>query len=712
MIGTASGAASYSLPALSEHDQHSRPRARPVGSIWTWPDRLGPWRIPGLFLVVAVAYAAGSQLALLLIEASGLQGVLFIPSGITVAFLLRLPRRHWWVVLLGAGVAEFVMDVASGFMVSQSLGFAAANVSEPLVGALIVFAACETVDLARRRDLIWFTVGAVLAGPAIGAAIGAGADRFFGGGDFLITMGQWWLGDAIGVILVGSAILVWGSSPDRRAITSVSGMSLITGSIALTLAAFGLSDLPIVFPVLIGVIVAGVVFGVRAVSITALAVGLTIAVALGFDSEPVIVGMTPAAALVLIKLQIGLFSLAGLIIAAESHERELATRQAARAALESEASQLARQKDRDLAVRIQRGLLPDRVLSGPGIDISARYEAAGDALEVGGDWYDTIPLGDERLALVVGDMVGHGIEATISMGRLRTALSTLAVRSASPSALLSELDEVVSRSVGSTYATIFYALVDVAAGTITYSSAGHPPALLVSPNGQTQWLDQAQTEPVHGRPASRLQANASFEPGSCLIMYSDGLIEQRGQSLAVGLELLEQSASTLADLTPDQICNELFQRLADSSERDDDVVVMVMRPGMDDGEYHQVFPARPEELRNLRSSLRAWCETRKLPQVVGDDLLISVGEAASNSIRHAYRDTIGGDVTVRITLVNDHLNVAVSDTGKWRDPHDEEAFPGLGTDIIDALSHDLNVSRSGTGTLVTFRIPVIAHVPK
>jgi serine phosphatase RsbU (regulator of sigma subunit)/integral membrane sensor domain MASE1/anti-sigma regulatory factor (Ser/Thr protein kinase) len=661
---------------------------------------------------VAVAYAAGSQLALLLIEASGLQGVLFIPSGITVAFLLRLPRRLWWVVLLGAGVAEFVMDVTGGFMASQALGFAAANMAEPLVGASIVYAACEAADLARRRDLIWFTIGAVLVGPAVGAAIGAGADRLFGGDDFLITMGQWWLGDALGVILVGSAILVWGSSPDRRAITSVSGMIVITGSVALTRVAFGLSDLPVVFSVLIGVLVAGILFGVRAVSITALAVGLTIAVALGFDSDPVIVGMTPAAALVLIKLQIGLFTLAGLLIAAESHERELATRQAAWAALETEASQTARLQDRELAVRIQRGLLPDRVLNRPGIDISARYEAASDALEVGGDWYDTIPLEEGRLALVVGDMVGHGIDAAISMGRLRTALSALAVHSESPSTLLSELDEVVSRSVGSTYATIFYALVDVGRGTVTYSSAGHPPALLVSPDGQTRWLDRAQTEPVHGRPATRLQANATFDPGSCLVLYSDGLIEQRGQSLAVGLESLEQIAATLADQTPDQICNALFERLTGSSERDDDVVVMVMRPGMDREEYHQVFPARPEELRNLRSSLRAWAETRRLSPEVSDDLLISVGEAASNSIRHAYRDTIGGDVTVRITLVNEHLNISVSDNGKWRDPFDEEAFPGLGTDIIDALSDDLSVDRSGTGTLVTFRIPATAHVAR
>ncbi|HEX6286888.1 MAG TPA: SpoIIE family protein phosphatase, partial [Acidimicrobiia bacterium] len=596
---------------------------------------------------------------------------------------------------------------SSGYMTSQALGFVAANVAEPLVGASIVYAACEAVDLARRRHLIWFIVGAVLIGPAVGAAIGAGADRLFGGDDFLTTFGQWWLGDALGVILVGGAILAWGSSLDRRRITSVSGMILITGSIALTLIAVGLSDLPVVFSVLIGVVVAGVVFGVRAVTITSLVIALTIAIVLIFDSEPVLVGMAPASALVLIKLQLGLFTLAGLLIAAESHERELASKEAVRAALESEAWQRQRELDRDLAVALQRGLLPDRIPTRPGVDIAARYEAAGEAQEVGGDWYDTIQLRDDRLALVVGDMVGHGMEAMISMGRTRTALSALAVHSESPSALLSELDQFVSQSAGSTYATIFYAVLDLQAGTVTYSSAGHPPALLVSPDGSLNWLDEAQTEPVYGRPSSRIQASIAFDPGSCLILYSDGLIEQRGQSLAVGLDLLGRHGRELVDQTPEVICDELFRRVA-GPDRDDDVVVLVVKPGMDPDEFHEVFPARPDELRNLRTSLREWSEARGLSDGVSDDLLISVGEAMANSVRHAYRDAVGGDVTVRITLVNEHLNVSVADRGKWRDPFDEEAFPGLGTSIIDSVSQNLTIDKSGSGTLVTFRIPVSA----
>ena len=655
--------------------------------------------------MVAAAYAFGSQLAMLLIEASGLQGVLFIPAGITVAFLLRLPRRLWLVVLISAGFAEFAMDVASGFMAAEALGFAAANIVEPLVSAAILVAVCGAIDLARRRDLIWYLVAAVLAGPAVGAAVGASANRLFGGDDFLVTFGQWWLGDALGVILVGGAILAWGSSPDRKTLFSVGGFVLVAGSMMLTLGAFGLTDLPVAFSVLIGVVVAGVVFGTRAVSVTALAIALTIAVVLVFDAEPVVVGMTPAAALVLIKLQIGMFALAGMIIAAESHERELATTLAAWSALESKTSRQERQKDRELAIRLQHGLLPDRILSRPGMDIAARYEAASDALEVGGDWYDTIPLDDDRIGLVVGDMVGHGIEAMISMGRLRSALSALAVHNVEPASLLTELDEFISRSEGSTYATIFYAVVDLRSRTIRYASAGHPPALLIGADGQAMWLDEGQTEPIYGRASSRMQASSRFELGSSLILYSDGLIEQRGQSLSVGLDHLEEAASQLSQSTPEEICAGLFERLGSDAGRNDDAVVLVMRPGMDPSEYHEVFPARPEELRNLRSSLRSWSKARGLSQSVTDDLLISVGEAASNCIRHAYRDTVGGDVTVRITLVGANLNVSIADAGKWRNLYDEEAFPGLGTEIIYSVTDDLHITRSGTGTIITFQIP-------
>lgn len=676
------------------------------GAMWTWPTRMRPLGGVALFLLVFSTYSVGSLVAFGLIAASDLQGVFFIPAGITVAFLLRLPRRHWWVVLAGAGVAEITMDLAGGYTIAQSLGFTVSNVVEPLIGAGIVTATCGRIDLGRRRDVLWFIFGAVMIGPAVGAAIGATTDLVFGGHDFWSTFGQWWLGDALGVILVGSAILAWGSSPDRRSLWSVWGAILIGGSVALTVGIFALTDLPVVFGVLIGVVGAGVVLGVRAVAMTALAIALTIAIVLIFDSDPMIVGLSAPAALMLVKLQITIFALAGLLIAAESHERELATEAAARSQLESQAAERERLRNHELAVRIQRGLLPDRLLSKPGIDIAARYEAASDALEVGGDWYDSIDLGDGRIGLAVGDIVGHGIDAMVSMGRLRAALAALALHNDQPASLLGELDEFVGGPSGTDYATVFYALVDLAEQTVVYASAGHPPALLVSPGGATTWLDQGQTEPLYGQASERHQASAHIDLGGSLVLYSDGLIEQRGESLSVGLTRLERLVSKLADSTPEEMCNVLFENLVPGSPRGDDAAVLVMRNAMDAQEYHAVFSATPGELRNMRSSIREWIAQRDLPRGVGDDLLLAVGEAASNSARHAYRGTMGGEVTIRLTLVDQVINAEVSDRGRWREPEDEKAYPGLGTTIIQALTEDFHIERTGTGTYVSFRVPL------
>lgn len=656
-----------------------------------------------LFVVVAATYAIGSQLALTLIGAYDLQGAVFVPAGITVAFLLRLRRRHWWIVLLAAGLTELVMDLSGGFGTAQSLGFAVANVIEPLTGALVVAAACDHLDLGRRRDVLWYIAGAVVLGPAIGAAIGASADGLFAGGAWLATFAQWWLGDALGVILVGSAILAWGSSPDRRSLLSPWGVLLLAGSVALTVAVLALSDLPLGFSVLIGVVIAGVAFGVRAVAMTALAVASTIAIMLAVDPGSLIMGLDPSEALVLIKIQVATFALAGLIVAAESHERELAIEQAARSAVESESFERERQRDREVAIRVQRGLLPDSVLRAPGVSVAARYEAASEALEVGGDWYDTIQHSDGRIGVVVGDVVGHGIDAMISMGRLRTALTTLAMHNDSPAGVLTELDQFLSGPGGTGYATVFYAIFDPGRSVLNYASAGHPPGLLITAEGQTVWLDQGQGESLYGKPSIRRQTSIAIERGATLILYSDGLIEQRGESLDLGLNRLARHANDLIGHPPEKICEELLERLTDD-RLTDDVVVLTMRFGLDEHEFYEAFPAQPGELGNIRKSIRAWATQRRISEPAQEDLLISIGEATSNVVRHAYRATPAGEVTVRVTMVDTAMDVEVTDNGSWKEPSPEGPEPGMGIDILRSIGDDLRIDGSDRGTIVRFRI--------
>jgi PAS domain S-box-containing protein len=338
-----------------------------------------------LFVGVALLYAIGSGLALALARWSGLSAVLFIPAGLTVGVLLRTPKRTWWVSLLAAGTAEAVLDLAFGYTVAATVGFVIANTAEPLIGALIVERACGRVDLSRRGHVWWFIVGAVVSGPAVGALLGAVSDWRFEGDDAVLTFLQWWLGDAVGVVLVGGAILAWGSSPDRRSVASPFGAVHLVGTVALTAITFGVTDLPIGFLVLMGVVVAGAIFGPRAVALTGLVVAGTILAVRVSASGPLVVGLDEGTALLIIKAQLGMFSMAGMVVAAEVSEREYAVRRAerfrARTAL-YEAERQAREHADQLAEQVLRSEERYRAVLEQTDDGIFQIDADGRILEV------------------------------------------------------------------------------------------------------------------------------------------------------------------------------------------------------------------------------------------------------------------------------------------------------------------------------------------
>lgn len=559
-------------------DHHLGPAERP-GSVWRWPDRR-PWGPFGLFALTAAAYAAGAQIAQLILELSGLSAVFFIPAGVTVAFLLRLRRLHWWIVLLAAAGVEATTDLISGIPLDETAGFVAANSLEPLVGALIVGRFCESIDLARLRHVWAFFVGAVLAGPAVGAAIGATTVLLLGGGDvFLATFGQWWLGDALGVVILGSAILVWGSSPDRRSLVSAWGAALLGGTLVLAVGTLTFIDVPIEFLVVVGIVIAGALFGVRAVAVSAAIAAVGIALEVVLQTE-LIIGMSEASALTVLTLQLGVLTLAGLVVSAEAAEREVAIANSVASAAREQLAEANHRAEHDIAVRLQRALLPDRHTRHPDVSVAARYEAGTDAMLVGGDWYDVFDLPGGRIGVTVGDVVGHGLEATAAMGRLRTAVAAFAHHTDSPSVLLTQLDEFAAGPNGTEFATAAYAILDPPSGLFKFASAGHPPMLVIRPAGEARWLHDGRSPPLHGSLiAGRPEAAVQLEPGSLVITYSDGLIERKDQDLQTGLDSLEREAVRLADKSPEEICDVLLEAmgLGPDRVRGDDVVVVAVR---------------------------------------------------------------------------------------------------------------------------------------
>jgi integral membrane sensor domain MASE1/GAF domain-containing protein len=233
------------------------------------------------------------------------------------------------------------------------------------------------------------------------------------------------------------------------------------------------------------------------------------------------------------------------------------------------------QEQRRVAVTLQMALLgaPDVV---EGLETSTRYLPAGKGLEIGGDWYDVVDLGDDRALLVVGDVAGHDLEAAATMGHLRTATRALAPIADHPMVLLGHLESTMQHEEVS-FATMAVAHLDLGTRRLDYCCAGHPPPLLIDADGSTRFLGGARTAPVGvGLDHAGDTASVALPPGSTVVLYTDGLIERRGRTIEDGLEWLAVTARSGNDLAPDELCSLLLRDLEDGN--DDDVVVMVVRP--------------------------------------------------------------------------------------------------------------------------------------
>jgi anti-sigma regulatory factor (Ser/Thr protein kinase) len=362
-------------------------------------------------------------------------------------------------------------------------------------------------------------------------------------------------------------------------------------------------------------------------------------------------------------------------------------------------------EERAIAVGLQRALLPARLVERSGIAVAALYEAGSDALEVGGDWYDAFELPDGRVALTVGDVVGHGLAAAAAMGQVRTALAALAYHAEGPGQLLARLDGFLARTGTTDFATVCYAVIDPSTGALEYASAGHPPMLVVSPTGETRWLEDGRSSPLSGdETIARPQDSTILEPGSLLVLYSDGLVERRQERIGDGLARLAAAGRGLAGLPLEDVCGNLMAALGVDASRDDDVAVMAMRfEPAPASHFHRQFPARGEQLGHLRASMRSWFDRREVGQALQQTLLLAVGEACANAIEHAYRGTEPGDVQVDMTECLSHgFLVEVRDSGSFQPsiPGDR----GRGTEIMRRLSSDFVRESNSSGTVVRFRV--------
>jgi PAS domain S-box-containing protein len=358
------------------------------------------------------------------------------------------------------------------------------------------------------------------------------------------------------------------------------------------------------------------------------------------------------------------------------------------------------EQEHRVAELLQRSLLPQRLPDIEGVELAARYLPAGKGTEVGGDWYDALELKDGRVAVVVGDVVGHGLRAAAVMGQLRNASRAYALVDPAPAEVVSRLNRLVARGGEDVMATVLYLLLDRETGEVRITNAGHPPPLVVAPGG-AYFLEGGRATPVGASDAAIFpEERAAIPPGSTLLLYTDGLVERRDVGLEDRLAQLAAAASAAGGDLVD-VCDQVVAGVLGPIEPSDDVALLAIRPEPLSAERFELsLPAEPEVLGSLRRRLARFLHAVGASDEEAYEITLTVSEAAGNAIEHAYgpEDAM---FEVEAALEQGEVVAAIRDTGTWRENRGE--YRGRGLKIMEGLMDRVEVVRETEGTIVRMR---------
>ncbi|WP_239166948.1 SpoIIE family protein phosphatase [Actinoplanes italicus] len=365
----------------------------------------------------------------------------------------------------------------------------------------------------------------------------------------------------------------------------------------------------------------------------------------------------------------------------------------------------------DVIASLQRALLPAGLPVLPQARIAASYLPAEADTAAGGDWFDAVVLPAGRVALVVGDVVGHGVAASATMSQLRAVLHDRLEEDGDIVAALAAADRVAARVPGARAATVCVAVLDTADGSIRYCTAGHPPPLIAAPGSDARYLPPTGSGPLaSGRPP--VVADAQLDEGAVLVLYSDGILERpgrhHGQAVAELLQVASDAAADRALPDPEataarRVCDQTIELLVRATGHADDITILAAQrtppaPGVD-----LETAATPDSVRAVHRTVAGW-----LAGVGGGsgDLVAvqhAIGELVTNVVDHAYADE-PGPLTVTGELREDGtVRIEVCDRGRWRErsPAISGQRRGLGLVMAGAMVDDLRIDHGAGGTTAT-----------
>jgi CheY-like chemotaxis protein/anti-sigma regulatory factor (Ser/Thr protein kinase) len=380
------------------------------------------------------------------------------------------------------------------------------------------------------------------------------------------------------------------------------------------------------------------------------------------------------------------------------------------------------EREREIARALQTSLLPAQIPVVDGVEFAAHVIAGAEGVEVGGDWYDVVPLRGGKVAFAIGDVAGRGVLAAATMGQLRSSLRAYVLEGLQPSDALARLNAFVLSQERMQFATIGIGVLDTASGVLRFASAGHLPPVLIGAGGETSLLRTASSLPV-GLVADEFyeQSEHQLAPGDVLTLYTDGLIESRTRGIDEGLAAM---LALCADETgaPEALVAKLLGRLG--SDAGDDVTVLALRFAAGrsgDGRAETLpalgatYPAIPSSSPTVRHRLEAYLDEVGLDPARVGDALLAAGEAIANAIEHAYAGSREhGLFSVRAFFADPTaIVIEVLDHGVWRQKSTDGVSPllaerGRGLTLMHALSDDVTVEHDDTGTRIRL---VFAYAP-